>query len=199
MPRFSLILSFVLGLAPLLVPAPAQGQALQPPLVEGLAPGPGRPLDLDRYMGRWYVIARVPNPVERGHVGSFSEYQRQDGDGIRIDYHFRDGMNAGLQHRPLRARAQADSGYRRWRTWLYKVIPTRTEVLEVAPDYSWALVGHAGGEIAWIMAREPQMDTATYRALQERLASHGFNTDRMRRVVHEPSQRGQLGFETPRR
>lgn len=192
MPRLSFLLSAVLFLA-----TAGTAAASAPVPLQGFAPGPAQPLDLDRYMGHWYVIARVPSPVERGHAASVNEYRRTGEDGIQVLYHYREGLDGEPRVMTLRASARADSGYRRWRTWYYRIIPTRSEVLEVATDYSWALVGQ-GGRAAWILARDPGMDRATYRALQERLAAHGYDTDRMRRVVHQPDQLGQLGFENPR-
>lgn len=160
-------------------------------------PSAEQPLDLARYMGRWYVIGRIANPVERGHVASMHEYRAdEDGEGkVRIDYYFRDHLDGPLQVMNLRARADADSGNQRWRTWFYKVIPTRTEILEVAEDYSWVLIGYRGRDMAWIMARDAQMSHDDYFQLSQRLAGHGVNTDRMRRVLHSPEQRGRLGFE----
>lgn len=164
-----------------------------------LQPSAEQPLDLDRYMGRWYVIGRVANPVERGHVASHHDY-RIDGDGkVQIRYHFRESFDSPEESLHLRASVDADSGNRRWRTWFYKVVPTRTEVLEVSPDYRWALIGYPGRDMAWILAREPDMSQNDYFQLSDRLAEHGVNTDRMRRVLHDPEQRGRLGFESPGR
>lgn len=195
MSRVSLILGLSLWLCGALSAVRASDTPARP---AGHVPSAVQPLDVDRYMGRWYVIGRVANPVERGHVASFNDYQRVDEDTVRIEYHYRDGLTGAPALLTLRASANPDSGYRRWRTWFYKVVPTRTDVLEVADDYSWALIGYPGREMAWIMARAPEMDTLTYRALMDRLNDHGYNTDRMRRVVHDSSHLGQLGFESPR-
>lgn len=189
----------LLSLALLASTLPGAARADDSTGLSGWQPGPDAPLELSRYMGRWYVVARVANPVERGHVGSFHDYTLDGDQRVRIQYHFRESFDQPLQVMPLRARVDDHSGNRRWRTWFYKVVPTRTEVLEIADDYSWALVGYPGRDMAWVMAREPQMSQATYYALSEKLADHGFNTDRMRRVLHEPDQVQRLGFETARR
>ena len=166
-----------------------------------LQPSSSQPLSLERYMGRWYVIGRVPNPVERGHVASHHDYRLEDpADGkVQINYYYRENFDSPVQVLNLRARVDQDSGNRRWRTWFYRIIPTRTEVLEVAADYSWALVGYPGRDMAWILSREPDMSQTRYFELTQRLAEHRVNTDRMRRVLQAPEQQGRLGFETPGR
>lgn len=194
-PAFRPLALALLLAAPML--AAAQPAATAETL-DTLQPSTEQPLALDRYMGRWYVIGRIANPVERGHVASYHDYLRDpdDADKVQITYHYREDFDAPLQALNLRARVDADSGNKRWRTWFYKVVPTRTEVLEVAADYSWALVGYPGRDMAWILAREPDMSQAHYFELSNRLAEYGVNTDRMRRVLQQPVQRGRLGFES---
>ena len=157
-------------------------------------------IDLERFMGRWYVIGRVPNPIERGHVASYNEYTLAGPGKVAVHYHYRDGFNREAEQLTLRARVDADSGNRRWRTWFYKVVPTHSQVLEVAPDYSWALIGYPGREMAWVFARQPDMELALYRELTGKLRDqYGVNTDRLKRVAQRPEQVDKLGFEVPNR
>jgi apolipoprotein D and lipocalin family protein len=52
-------------------------------------------------------------------------------------------------------------------------------------------------DLAWIFARRPEMDEATYRTLLQALARHGVNTDHVWRIAQTPEQVGALGFERP--
>lgn len=104
-------------------------------------------------MGTWYVIGRVPNFIERGHVASVNEYELRDTHKVGITYRYRDGFGEPLQEVRARASVDPDSGNHGWRTWFYRVVPTHSRVLEVAPDYSWALIGYPGREMAWIFSR----------------------------------------------
>jgi apolipoprotein D and lipocalin family protein len=156
------------------------------------------PIDLQRFMGTWYVIGRVPNPVERGHVASVNEYSLRGEQKVSITYRYRDGFSEPLQQLTVRASVDEDSGNHNWRTWFYKVVPTHTRVLEVAPDYSWALLGYPGREMAWIFARSPDMDKDLYKELATRLRDeYGVNTDKLKRVPQHKEQVDRLGFEVP--
>ncbi|MDV3516043.1 MULTISPECIES: lipocalin family protein [unclassified Stenotrophomonas] len=155
-------------------------------------------IDLQRFMGTWYVIGRVPNFIERGHVASVNQYELREDHKVAITYRYRDGFGEPLQEIRARASVDPDSGNHGWRTWFYRVVPTHSRVLEVAPDYSWALIGYPGREMAWIFARTPDMDKALYKDLAERLRDeYGVNTDKLKRVPQHPEQVGRLGYEVP--
>jgi len=156
------------------------------------------PIDLQRFMGTWYVIGRVPNPVERGHVASVNRYSLRGDQKVAITYSFRDGFSEPVQQITVRASVDEESGNHNWRTWFYKVVPTHTRVLEVAPDYSWAMLGYPGREMAWIFARTPDMDKDLYKELATRLRDdYGVNTDKLKRVPQHREQVDRLGYEVP--
>jgi apolipoprotein D and lipocalin family protein len=157
------------------------------------------PLELPRLMGSWYVIARSPNAIERGHVASRDEYELIGDNKVAIRYHYREGFAEPQKQTTARATVDTESGNRDWRVWFYKVIPTRQRILEVAPDYSWVLIGYPGRDLAWIFARSADMDDALYRSLVIKLRDdHGVYTDKLKRVPQHPEQVNKLGFEVPK-
>ncbi len=187
--------ALLLSLTLPLLPAHAQDAPATTPIVEGDSDGP---VDLQRFMGRWYVIGRVPNYIERGHVASVNTYTLREDNKVAITYQFREGFSEPQEELSIRAKVDEDSGNRRWRTWFYRIVPTHSRILEVAPDYSWALIGYPGREMAWIFAREPDMDNTLYRHLAQRLRDeYDVNTDKLKRVPQHPEQAGRLGFEVP--
>lgn len=188
--RLTLALASVLLLSLALPSAPAHARS-EP--AEATAA-----VDLQRFMGRWYVIGRVPNFIERGHVASVNDYTLRGPDKVAIRYQYREGFSEPQEEINIRASVDSDSGNRRWRTWFYRVVPTHSRILEVAPDYSWALIGYPGREMAWIFSRSPDMDTAQYRELAARLRDkYNVNTDKLKRVPQHPEQVDRLGFEVP--
>ncbi len=181
----TLALAFLIGLA---TPAAARE-----------AKAPERPpLEMQRLAGTWYVIARIPNPVERGHVASRDEYTLRDNDSIGIRYVYREGFSEPEQEKTARASVDEDSGNYDWRVWFYKIIPTKQRILEVAPDYSWMLISWPGRDLAWIFARSPDMDNEQYRTLVAKLRDdYGVYTDKLKRVPQHVEQVDKLGFEVP--
>ena len=155
-------------------------------------------IDLPRFMGPWHVVAHVPYFGERGHVASRDEYTLRPDGKIGVRYVYQEGFGEPVKTLDSSATVKPDTGNRRWTTWFFGVIPTKYRILEVAPDYSWALIGYPGREMAWIFAREPDMDNATYRQLATRLRDkYDVNTDKLKRVPQHPQQVDKLGFEVP--
>jgi apolipoprotein D and lipocalin family protein len=67
--------------------------------------------------------------------------------------------------------------------------------MEVAPDYSWALIGHPKRKLAWIFAREQTMDHALYQQLRAKFAAWGYDPATLQRVPQLPEQANQPGFQ----
>ena len=102
------------------------------------------PVDLPRFMGEWHVIAHVPYFGERGHVASSDTYTLRPDGGIDVRYTYRTGFDQPVKTFDSRATVKDGTGNRDWTTWFFRIIPTKFRILEVAPDYSWALIGYPG-------------------------------------------------------
>ncbi|MCD7098342.1 lipocalin family protein [Stenotrophomonas sp. MMGLT7] len=158
------------------------------------------PVDLPRFMGTWYVIARIPNAIERGDVAARNEYTLREADKVAVRYVSREGFGEPEEEVNARATVDAESGNRRWRLWFYRVVPTKYRILEVAPDYSWALIDYPGRDLAWVFSRKPEMEQAQYRELLTRMREeYDINTDKLRRVPQLREQVGKLGFDVPKK
>ncbi|WP_301236316.1 lipocalin family protein [Pandoraea cepalis] len=156
------------------------------------------PVDLPRYMGKWYVIANIPYFAERDFVGSRAEWKLRD-DG-KIDDHFygrKDGFDQPERHYQFLDSVVPGSGGGEWRVRLFWPIYVSQLTVYVDPDYRFTLLAYPDKSLGWIFSREPTMDDATYRALLSRFDAMGYDTTRFRRVPQLPEQLGQPGFATP--
>lgn len=152
------------------------------------------PIDLQRYMGAWHVIAHVPYFGERGHVASRDEYTLRPNGSIGVHYVYQEGFGQPVKDLNSRATVKDGTGNRRWITWFFGVIPTKYRILEVAPDYSWALVDYPGRDLAWVFSRTADMSDAQYADLVAKMALHGVDTHKLVRVPQLAEQEGQPGF-----
>ncbi|MBN6150971.1 lipocalin family protein [Xanthomonas sp. AmX2] len=177
------------------------GMAVPLPAARAASDDPAQPpVDLQRFMGKWYVIARIPYFAERGRVASSEDYTLKEEGKIAVRYRYREGFDEPVEESTARATVKEDTGNRRWTTWRLAVVPTKYRILEVAPDYSWALVDYPGRDLAWVLSRAPDMEHKQYRTLVDRLDhEHGVNVDKLKRVAQRRDQVGKLGFEVPKR
>lgn len=145
-------------------------------------------VDLPRYMGRWWVIAHIPYFAERGKVATADEYAlRADG---RIDnvYVYRKAFDAPEKRMSGVATVVPGSNNARWQIRFFGgLVRADYVVLEVAPDYSWALIGHPGRKLAWVFARSPIMAETQYRQLVARFADYGYDPTKLQRVPQQPA------------
>ena len=157
------------------------------------------PVDLPRFMGAWHVIAHVPYFGERGHVATRDEYTLRGDGRIGVRYVYQEGFDEPVKTLESKATVKDGSGSRLWTTWFFGVIPTKFRILEVAPDYSWALIDYPGRDLAWVFARTADIGDAQYAELVEKMRGHGVDTGRLVRVPQLVEQVGRPGFAAPKK
>lgn len=161
--------------------------------------GPTKPLptvthvDLSRYAGKWYEIARLPNAFQRDDSNATAEYSIQPGSEVRV-------MNT--EYRPDgsthvaegTATAVADGSNSRLRVrfkGLAALAPVPKNgnywIIRLESDYSVVMVGTPNRKFLWILARQPypsQKVMATYLQAAEIL---GFQTGKLRKANWDAS------------
>lgn len=141
-------------------------------------------VELPRYMGDWYVIANIPYFAEKDCFDSIESYAlRPDGD---IDNWFtcrKKSFAAPLQ-RIVNALAIVKDKQTNatWRVRFFKVITVSYLVLDLDPQYQWAVVGHPSRKYGWILARSKTLDATTYEAILKRLGAQGYDATKFERV-----------------
>lgn len=155
-------------------------------------------IDLPRFMGAWHVIAHIPYFAERGHVASRNEYTLREDRKIGARYVYQEGFGHPVDTVESRASVKAGTGNRRWTVWFFGVVPTKFRILEVAPDYSWALIDYPERDLAWIFSRTPVMDDQLYETLVKKMRDYGVNARQLERVPQLPEQLGKPGFAEPK-
>jgi apolipoprotein D and lipocalin family protein len=136
-------------------------------------------VDLDRYAGQWHEIARYPNFFERMCARDVTANYTRNADGtIKVVNACRkeDGSTQSAEGL-ARVVAPAKLEVRFAPAWLgfLPFVWGDYWVIELAPDYSYAVVGEPSREYLWILARDPRMDDATYSRITKGLAAFGYD------------------------
>ena len=156
------------------------------------------PVDLPRYMGRWYIIANIPYFAERDMLGSRAEWKlRADG---KIDdsyYARKKSFDAAEKHYQFLDTPVPGKDGGEWSVQLFWPVHVTQLTLYVDPDYRYTILGYPDKSLGWIFAREPDISDDMYRSLLARLDAMGYDTSRFRRVPQRPDQVGKAGFSSP--
>ncbi|MER3427442.1 MAG: hypothetical protein C4334_04955 [Pyrinomonas sp.] len=144
-------------------------------------------VDLDRYVGTWYEIARYPNRFQRQCVGdTTATYELRPDGKIRVTNRCRkrDGKfdTAKGTARVVDKRTNA-----KLKVTFFWPFSGDYWIIDLDPDYRYAVVGAPSRKYLWILSRTPQLDEATYRRILERVAAQGFDVERL---VKTPQRAG---------
>lgn len=140
-------------------------------------------LDIERYLGTWYEIARYDHSFERGLVGVTANYSfRKDGK-IKVE-------NAGYKG-TLDGERSVATGKAKIPN---KAIPSKLKVsffwffygdyfvLELDKEYNWVVIGSSSDKYLWILSRTPQMKYELYQQILTGLTQRGYDVSQLIKV-----------------
>lgn len=177
---------FLTCLVPLLLLAacilPPVNRSAETPL------GPVAQIEVERYTGRWYEIARFENSFERDCEGVTAEYASRPDGRITVINTCRQGSPSGPAERAEGVARIVDTATNaKLKVRFGGPFEGDYWVLDRDADYQWALVGEPSGRFLWILSRTPTMSEALRADLVQRLQARGYNTAALRWTVQPPA------------
>jgi apolipoprotein D and lipocalin family protein len=137
-------------------------------------------VDIKRFMGTWYVIANIPTIIEVGGKNAFETYTWNEKEN-RIDVDFRLEVDGEKKHYTQKAWVHDPSG-NEWRIQFLWPFKFAYLILDLAPDYSYTVIGVPNRDYVWIMAREKTIPDATYQEIIKRLETQGYEISKILKV-----------------
>jgi apolipoprotein D and lipocalin family protein len=140
-------------------------------------------VDLERFMGDWYVIASIPTFLEKGAHNAVERYELEDRGRIQTTFTFRDGSHDGELkiYRPVGfvrdTRSNAEWGMQF--VWPFEA---DYRIVYLAEDYSLTVIARNQRDYAWIMARDPVISDEAYSEAVALLATHGYDVSALEKV-----------------
>lgn len=139
-------------------------------------------IEISRYLGKWYEIARFPNRFQKDCDEATAEYSMKDEDTLRVVNTCRKRDGEGLKQvtgiakvADLESQAKLKvsflPGWLRW-TGIGK---GDYWIIDLATDYSYAVVSEPSRKYLWILCREPVMSQRTYDGILKRLKEQKFD------------------------
>ena len=149
-------------------------------------------VDLTRYVGTWYEIARFPNRFQKDCVANVkAQYiKRADGNVDVInrckeaDGKINQASGVARVDNPQTNAKLKVSFAPDWLNWV-PFIWGDYWIIDLAPDYSLAAVGDPSRDYLWVLSRTPSIADADYEALVNRVTAQGFDTAKLVKTVQE--------------
>lgn len=139
-------------------------------------------VDLDRFMGDWYVIAHIPAPLERNAFNAVESYAR-DGDRIQTTFTFNDkGFDGPSKQYEPNAIVVDEGSNAVWGMQFIWPLRSDFRIVHLDADYDTTIIGRNKRDYVWIMAREPALSEETYTALVSQVDAMGYDIAKLRRV-----------------
>ncbi|KAB2311639.1 lipocalin family protein [Betaproteobacteria bacterium SCN2] len=140
-------------------------------------------VDLERFMGDWYVIANIPTFIEKGAHNAIESYALDPDGSITTTFTFRAGAFDGEEKRYTpRGFVVPGSGNAVWGMQFVWPIKADFRIVHLTPDYGQTVIGRNARDYVWIMARTPAIADADYADILARLATLGYDVGKIQKV-----------------
>ncbi len=137
-------------------------------------------LDIERYMGKWYEIARFDHKFERGKVGVTVNYSlNDDGTILVVNSGYNGSLNGELETAIGKAKQPNPKYPGELKVSFFWTFYAQYSILELADDYSYALVGSSSDKYLWILSRTPQMSQDSLNMLLQSAEDRGYDTSKL--------------------
>ena len=164
-------------------------RAVSRPVGNPSVPEPAKPVDLSRYLGRWYEIARYDSSFERDCEGVTAEYSLRPDGMIRVVNTCHKGSPEGRIHTAeAKAKVVPGSGNAKLKVSFFGPFFLGDYwVLDHAEDYSWSIVGEPTGKYLWLLCRAAMPAEPVKAALLRRASEIGYDTSTLRMTQQSPA------------
>jgi len=144
-------------------------------------------VDLSRYVGVWYEIAAFPQYFEAGCTGSTATYTlRPDGRIDVLNRCFKGSLDGKEKSAKGIAKTVDPATNAKLKVSFFRPFWGDYWIIDLGPNYEYAVVGHPNRDYLWILSRTPTMDDSTYQAIIDRLKAQHYDTDRLVRMPQKP-------------
>ncbi len=143
-------------------------------------------VDIERFMGDWYVIANIPTFIEKRATNAIESYRLNSKGQIETTFTFFQDNPSGKKkvYRPTGFiyNTETNAEWRMQFIWPFKA---PFLVIDLDDDYSYTVIGVPNRKYVWIMSREPILSDDTFSKITQRLAGIGYDISKIQKIVQE--------------
>lgn len=139
-------------------------------------------LDLQRFMGDWYVVGNIPTFLEKGAHNAVETYTLKDPQTVATTFRFRkDGFDGPEKvYNPTGFVSAENNAV--WGMQFLWPIKAEYLVIYLDPDYQRTIIGRSKRDYVWLMARSPDPSDAEYQEMVDAAVAAGYDPALIQRV-----------------
>ena len=175
-------LSFILFPVSLVVLFACAGSMKQSPPLQVVSH-----VDLNRYLGTWYEIARIPHRFQEGCFASRATYTLlEDGKIGVLNQCYKGSLQGELSSAKGKAWVVDKETNAKLKVSFFWPFTGDYWIIDLGENYEYAVVGHPSRTYLWILSRTPEMDEALYNRLLDKLQKQSYDTNKLIKSPQKP-------------
>lgn len=160
----------LIGIGIAMTAFPSAGSDARPPL--RVVPK----VNLARYAGTWYEIARYPNRFQKDCVATTATYTLRPDGRVTVVNRCREKTLDGKFKEAKGVAWIVDQSTRaKLKVRFFWPFSGDYWIIDLGPEYEYAVVGHPKRTYLWILSRTPSLDPATYQGILDRIQAQGYD------------------------
>lgn len=142
-------------------------------------------VDVHRYMGIWYEIAKYPNRFQKNCYAATATYSLRPDGGITVENRCRRGSPTGPE-KSIRGRAWVtdSASNAKLKVRFFWPFSGKYWIIQLDEEYRYAVVSEPKRRFLWILARRPILEEEVYQGILRLLEEQGFSVKRLERTAH---------------
>ena len=140
-------------------------------------------VDLQKYAGKWYEIASFPQRFQKGCNCTTAEYTLSKKGYVIVENRCnKDSMNGKQTYVKGKAFVVENSGNAKLKVQFFWPFRGKYWIIDLADDYSYAVVGHPNKKYLWILSRTTKLEDTTYQQIISRIKEKGFDISKIKKT-----------------
>lgn len=133
-------------------------------------------VDLNKYAGKWYEIASFPQRFQKGCNCTTATYTLSDKGFVVVENRCnKDSVTGKVSYIKGKAFVVKNSGNAKLKVQFFWPFRAKYWIIDLADDYSYAVVSHPNKKYLWILSRTASLDPTIYNGILNRLKEKGFD------------------------
>jgi apolipoprotein D and lipocalin family protein len=140
-------------------------------------------VDLEKYTGKWFEIASFPQRFQKGCHCTTATYTLHKKGHVVVENRCRKNSTTGkISYVKGKAFVEPNTGNAKLKVQFFWPFKGKYWIIDLADDYSYAVVGHPNRQYLWILSRTPKMESDLYNQILQRLENKGFKISQLEKT-----------------